>query len=560
MWALRLLTGPQAGQIFPLQPGKSTIGRGSNCEVKIDSTSVSKEHAVILVMEDKIILTDLNSRNGTFVNGVRIQNQRLNFGDKMSLHDVLIDVMQVPNTMNMSNGRPMMPSGGVYPAPPPAWAGNAAVRLEEQMLSDQQAQAMAYNQAHPIPSDWQNRPAPAPNASSSAGGMQVSANSLSGLFNNFRIYIDNVAMPGVYHIAQQLEYRYAIAALLGLYMFVVTALSTVPVVNTTRNNIRQESLRRARTIARQMAAANRQPLIEKNELQISIRSAELEEGVTSAILLNAKDGTIIAPATKRGEFVNKPFVNKARREDSEIAISIDDSTLGVSVPIKIYNPESGSQSVVAYAIILYDTGSLAMNSTDAFALFIENLGIAFVVGAFLFFFLMKLIEHPIQSLNAQLDEALREGRDDLKTPYHFPTLESLGSNINSALSRISDDGGEVAFVANRDAEAANLVRITSEPALAVNAIDDRVITTNPAFDRLVGGGVNLTGRPLTDIPDMALQENLRDLLPRMRDNVAEVATNQIPFPGKKYEVNGQAILSANEPAYYFIVFIPLGEG
>ena len=340
MWALKILTGPQAGQIFPLQPGKSTIGRSSTCEVKIDSNSVSKEHAVVLVMEDKIILTDLNSRNGTYVNGVRIQNQRLNFGDKMSLHDVLLDVMQVPNTMYTN--KPMMPAGGVYPAPPPAWAGNAAVRLEQQMAQHYQ----------PAPGPASEFAVVSESRSSSQPKMGVSINSAKELLHNFSIYIDNVAMPGVYHVAQQMPYRYAVAAILGIYVVAVSAISIVPVVTTTRDNIRQESMRRAKTIARQMAATNRQALVDHNELQISIRSAELEEGVTSAILLNARDGTIIAPANKRGEFVNKPFVNKARREDTEVALVIDESNIGVSVPIKYFNAENGSQSVIAYSIIL----------------------------------------------------------------------------------------------------------------------------------------------------------------------------------------------------------------
>jgi hypothetical protein len=189
------------------------------------------------------------------------------------------------------------------------------------------------------------------------------------------------------------------------------------------------------------------------------------------------------------------------------------------------------------------------------------LGIALALGGVFFFFLTRMIENPIETLNAQLDDALREGRDDLKSSYHFPTLERLASNINSALSRIGLDSQPAAFSVNRDVEASNFVRITSEPALAVNALDDRVISTNQAFDRLVGGGVNLMGRPLTDIPDMALQENLRDLLPRMRAQPSDVAVNTIPFPGKKYEVNGQAVLgSGNEPVYYMIILIPLGEG
>ncbi len=543
MWAIRLLSGSQAGQIFPLTSGNHRLGRATSCEIKINSGSVSKEHAAVLVTEDKIILTDSNSRNGTFVNGVRIQHQRLNLGDKISLHDVLLDVVQLPDQMNVDN-RPLMPHAGVYSAPPPSWAGNAAYKMQHQQAHshDPQLHAMGSNTTPP-PSQ------------------QMSAASLAAVFHNFQIYIDSVAMPGVYSLVKTMPFRYAIAALVSIYVIIVTALSTVPVVNTTKQNIKMESIRRARTIARVMAASNRQAAIEDNETRMSVRQAELEEGITTAVIIRAKDGTIMAPANKRGEFVNKPFVNKARREEKEVSEFIDDSNLGVSIPISIYSADSGNQTVIAYAIVLYDMGSLAINASQTFSLFIQTLAIALLIGFILYFFLFKIIENPIDSLNINLDDALREGRDDLTTDYQMPALERLISNINSALTRIDRSGGaqQVSAVVNRDTEAANIMRMLHSPALVVNAIDERVIATNDEFDRLIGGGVNLMGRPLTDIPDVALQENLRDLIPRMRAAVSEIALGEIPFAGSKYEINGQTIMGGDEPAYYLIVINPKGD-
>jgi hypothetical protein len=267
----------------------------------------------------------------------------------------------------------------------------------------------------------------------------------------------------------------------------------------------------------------------------------------------------MAPANRRGDFVNKPFVNKARREEKEVADFIDDSNLGVSVPISVYSAESGNQTIVAYAIILYDMGSLAINASQTFSLFIQTLFIALLVGFILYFFLFKIVEQPIDALNGQLDEALREGREDIGTEYQYSAIERLISNINSALSRIDRSGNsaqEVNFTVNRDIEAANVVNMLSLPGIAVNAIDDRVVTSNEAFDRLIGGGVNLTGQPLTAIPDVALQENLRDLIPQMRANVSGIATGEIPFAGAKYQIKGHAVLSGNDPAYFLMFIIP----
>lgn len=556
MWGIRILSGPQAGQIFPLSSGKHRIGRGPSCEIKINSNSVSKEHAAILVTGDKVIITDLNSRNGTYVNGVRIQNQRVEVGDKIALYDVLLDIVKVPSAFK-GNQVIMPTASGAYPAPPPAWAGNAALQQFPQYQAPGAQfppQQMAAPHAMGAPHAMHVPPQP----EAPMPEQPMPANSVAALIHNFKLYIDNVAMPGVYSVVKTMQFRHALLALVAIYVLIVTALSTIPVVNTTKNNIKQESMRRAKTIARHMAAVNRKAVIEDNETRMSVRQAELEEGVTTAIIIRAKDGTIMAPANKRGEFVNKPFVQRARREEKEMAEFIDDSNLGVSVPITVYSPESGSQSVVAYAIILYDIGALAISAGDTFALFVQTLAIALLIGALLYFFLFKIVEHPIEVLNTNLDDALREGRDDLTTDYQFPVLERLISNINSALNRIDRSGGaqQVSFVMSRDIEAANVVRMLQAAALTINAIDDRVIATNTAFDQLVGGGVNLVGRPLTDIPDVALQENLRDLLVRMRESAGEIATSQIPFSGRTYEINGQAVMGSSDPAYFLIVINP----
>lgn len=559
MWAIKILTGPQAGLIVPLAEGKHTLGRGSACDVKIASNSVSKEHATILITNDKIILSDMDSRNGTFVNGVRIQNQRLNPGDKVGLHDVLLDVMQISNQAQLQSPNSMPASGPVGGVP--AWAGNAAVRLHQAQAPAVYDPQMAVGvpggfQPHLQDMQGQNlepaiEPDPAPSP--------VVANDLIG---NAQAYIDNVAMPGVYAIAQTMPYRWALAALVGIYIVVVTGLSIVPIVQTTKRNIQSESIRRAKSIARNMRDNNKRFIFNRNSTAIDVSAAQLEEGVTSALIIDAKDGTALAPANLRGEYVNKPFVNQARREDREFEQFIDDSNLGVSVPISAYNPETGAQGAVAYAIVLYDVGSLAMTPKQQLSLFVQTLAIALLAGLILFYFLIKLVEHPLVATGDQLDDALREGRDDLQTDYKFPALERLISNINSALSRIgqSGDGSPVAMVFNRDHEARNLVRMLPMPTITVNAVDNRVIATNPAFNQLVGGGLDLTGRPLSDIPDIALQQNLSELLPRMRTNIGEIAEDSLNFSGQKYDISGQCVMGTTEPAYFVITLTTGGFG
>lgn len=557
-YALRILTGPQAGQIAPLQTGYNIVGRSPSCQVKIASNSISKEHATILLTDDgKLLLTDMNSRNGTYVNGLRVQNQKLKAGDKITMHDIIIDVLNLPPGVDPRLVAAVQNSGqqnqGLIPMP--QWAGNAAVAVQPQHYGDPAQVQMGH--AEPVMSHTEPQERGVPKRASSG-------NAIVDMFENIGLYIDHVAMPGMYAVVQRGSFRQGLALLVVAYVIMVTAVATLPMIALTKKSIRQESIRRAKTIARNLAAVNRQAILEKNEVAVTVRLAELEEGVSHALIL-AKDGTTLAPANKRGEFSKLPFVNQARREERETEAEIDDSTLGVAIPISRYNPEEGQQEAAAYAVVLYDMGSMAMNPGQTLGLFMQIFLLASAIGGLLYFFLIRVVEHPLHLLGLNLDDALREGRDDLTTPYSFPQLERVISNVNSALSRAAagDAGGGFnggGAVLNRDIEATNVVRMLPIPALSVNAIDDRVIATNGAFDRLIGGSGALQGRGINEIPDPALQANLRDLLPRMREQMGSIAYSELPFSGEKYEINGQAVVGNNSEAAWYLVTLSKAGG
>lgn len=536
-WAIRVLTGPQAGQIMPLKVGYNVIGRSPSCQIKLASNAVSKEHATVLVTDDgKALITDMNSRNGTFVNGLRVQNQKMQVGDKLTFHDLIVDILKIPSGADPRN----LQSLQVGMAPMPAWAGNSALALHAQQSLGAVAQTVPDTHAAARPQ------------------IASSGNAIFDVFENLRLYLDQVAMPGVYSLIQRMNYRQGLLLLIGVYAVALTFAATIPMVTLTKASIRQESVRRAKTIARNLAAINRQAILEKNEVAVTVRLAELEEGVSTAVIIN-RDGTILAPANKRGEFAKMPFVNQARREERETDGFTSDSTLGVAVPIARYNPDTGSQEAAAYSVILYDMGSMAMSPAQTMGLFLQVLIVAIALGGLLFFFLSRVVEHPVELLSTQLNDALREGRDDLATPYQYPLLEKLISNVNSALNRAANSGGQ-AFgngnggVINRDIEASNVVRMLNTPALSINAIDNRVIATNNAFDHLIGSPGTLVGRPINEVPDPALQANLCDLIPRMREQLGAIAFSEIPFSGEQFEVNGQAVLNhSGEAGWYLII-------
>ena len=65
-----------SGRVYEFAVEKSSVGRGDHNTLTIHDTSVSHSHAEVLVYGTEVIVRDLGSRNGTFVNGVRLQNQQ----------------------------------------------------------------------------------------------------------------------------------------------------------------------------------------------------------------------------------------------------------------------------------------------------------------------------------------------------------------------------------------------------------------------------------------------------------------------------------------------------
>ncbi|MBD0373387.1 MAG: sigma 54-interacting transcriptional regulator [Pyrinomonadaceae bacterium] len=83
------ISGPLRGKTFPLTDEACSIGRESaNC-ICVSDASVSRRHCVISSEEGRFRLSDLESLNGSFVNGVPIKERYLEHGDQIKLGDTL---------------------------------------------------------------------------------------------------------------------------------------------------------------------------------------------------------------------------------------------------------------------------------------------------------------------------------------------------------------------------------------------------------------------------------------------------------------------------------------
>ena len=81
----QVLEGIDKGRIFRELPVPLTIGREEGNGLRLNDERVSRYHAKIQFDNDDYIITDLESTNGTRVNGTVVQIRRLRFGDRVNV-------------------------------------------------------------------------------------------------------------------------------------------------------------------------------------------------------------------------------------------------------------------------------------------------------------------------------------------------------------------------------------------------------------------------------------------------------------------------------------------
>jgi pSer/pThr/pTyr-binding forkhead associated (FHA) protein len=95
-FALRFISGKYQGGEFPLRMDREiVIGRSSDLDMVLVEDMVSRKHAKITSTNGQIIIQDMGSTNGTFVNGEKIRKSRLKEGDRILIGTSIIKLVGV---------------------------------------------------------------------------------------------------------------------------------------------------------------------------------------------------------------------------------------------------------------------------------------------------------------------------------------------------------------------------------------------------------------------------------------------------------------------------------
>ncbi len=507
MYALKVLSGTDAGQVHPLVQNETFIGRSPQCEVAIPNKNISKKHAKIILDQDRVLFTDLNSTNGSFVNGVKIEITLIKIGDKISLYDTILELVKNNDT---------------------------ALLKDDSVSAHSENESLELKYKSPI----------------------------EKLLYKANKYLDKTAMPPLQILSGKIDFKWIIGLLLFTCIVITALLSTIPLMSIIQDTVELESKRRASSLAKTLALNNVKPLQNGSFSGASVAFAYQEPGVKKAYIIRQHNGEIISPSIFSGKFPPNPLIHKARKitERPFHVFKESNNTIIAMHPIKFYSTTDSTELTRFYTVVVYDAQTLSLGNKKTLSLFIQTLFLSLLFGLVIFYFLYKIIEYPFISIIKDLKAALHQDiHKELHTSILFNPLKELYLISSSLLSR-SDESNSSSTPVNieidRSMEIQNLVEMFNQASIVISKDTHTVLDYNSMFEELTGL-YDTKGIRVIEFTDQALKQNLLDLVERSQISPDEIILDSLEFGGIPYEIRMHPIHGTNDIAYFVCSFFPL---
>lgn len=118
-WSIRANHSALNNRVYPIT-GKMVLGRSNECDITLSVSHLSRKHAELSIVGNKLIVKDLDSANGTFVNGKRVTEDTLKKGDELRLDTLSFTVVGPADDMDKTSVRAAInPSALAAAAPKP---------------------------------------------------------------------------------------------------------------------------------------------------------------------------------------------------------------------------------------------------------------------------------------------------------------------------------------------------------------------------------------------------------------------------------------------------------
>ena len=351
MYKLTVVAGSNRGTSYAVQEGEVTIGRQEGNGVVLQSSRISKRHCLVQVNKEEILVKDLGSSNGTFVNGVLVKSKKIKPGDRISVGPFVLELVELAE-----------PSQKKTIAPALVGFGQVLIVPNQNAKYPSSSNSLGSNPPGFSPSPGLPHDSGMPGMSD-LGVPVLNANQPPKNLKDKAIwYFEHRIMPIFYDMNLKHEWNVICAGLFGVFIVSNLIISVTPLLDANQAAIVKEAGKRAQFIARQIADHNAPLLAAHAETKTEIGTGENAEGVRVAVLTDI-DRRIIAPFTKINQYLAVGFeaitadhAKQKFRDGDEKGFLEKSGDLIVAVePVKVLNPSEGKNIIVGMAIVSVDT-------------------------------------------------------------------------------------------------------------------------------------------------------------------------------------------------------------
>ena len=515
MYKLVIIAGKLRGKEFELQEGENIIGRDTGCDVHIPIEGVSAQHSSITVTGDRCYIVDLDSSNGTFVNGKMIKRQTVQDGDKVALPDAIVQV----------------------------------VFVKEKKIIIKKSSVENVDKAE----------------SYFGGGTPPKILPLKLLW-----IFKYKCMPFLYGINEEYEWKVVLGMLLSIFVTVTVTATIFPVLRDGHKILLNEVAERGANYAGEIVRTNRNAL-RKNQLQKLDASFLDKEKSVKEYRLYDLEGRIIRPNELLNEYIAKPFYvqvksfyEKNKYQDKVYRKRLGDGVIGVGKLINSYNPDVGKIEPLGIVALKFSPTSLQVGESFERKAYVESFIIMVFVAVLFFLIVYYLTLRPLEEIKFQIEEAMDGNRKNLEGQWLMSELNPLRSSINTLLRRLrdlSDEGGDEFEKEESDEDyLLTLQEFMKGAGVPVLIIDSRknVFSVNSLAEDLTG--IRESSSQGASILEVAREKGLAATIVELCDDSAnnngKNMQGEYEMGGNNYNINVSSLMGKDGFAKaYYITFL-----
>lgn len=517
-------------ETLELGEGSHKIGRDSSAKICLKSTQVSKNHALLVIKDDKAAIVDAGSSNGVFVNGILVKKQRFGKGDVIAIADFQI---------RLALNRKKMPSAASVPQND----GNLAMKMDFESMPQEQVEAQVAKKK-PV-----------------------------------EVLEEKVLLPFL-QIIRLYDWRTVLAGILGLTLVLSVLLSIVPLVRWGQAVTTKEALGRAHSVLNQAVRENYRVLTKGNDnSKLTTDVVEKSDGFLDCYIVEAENKTVLAPSRFFNRSVTDPYADRAinkvlnAKEGESTVVSIerrDSTTYVVAQPIPYLTTENISEKELPkpYAVIVANF-KIPNSITQIYEPLVEAIIFSVFLSLLAYFLIFKMVSAPVANLSEQLDAALKGEEVTIESTARWNELEGLATVMNFAVGRLKQEGGgKIGAVSSTDAEAEDTTYLStiaefekgSTDALLVLNANKQVKFVSKIMEDLVGlRGQYAMNQNISDAcKDQSFAGTSIDLCENVLQSLGETQVVNMDINGINRNVVGTGHKNSAGEIRFILITVKLG--